>query len=1373
MTTNRTDLLFNSTSKRPFFIFFCLLFTPPPFSLLPPSYPPTQVGMFPIMRTTKRRSGIVHHASCALHAILVATLTLLPFTPPHFATAALLVAEPTIFPAYSFSPTPGSPGFAAKRVLVHQDLIVTLDATRGVVVFEDRVNDTEYETFVTTMRGNGLFRQLATTDETSGVSDEVGRFSAQQHLFSLGDVGSGRQYDDVALGVSSGEVYAVLLHSLNGAATLSVLDLSAARSRYSTPDTAWGAYLAASTSLSGLSCTSLSGIPAKGVFHLCCAHGVVSYRVKRTAAAGVFALVALHGVDAVDGVAQCKSVTVYESAGRFGFLVHMEESIAVVDATAAGDPDERRPAMVVRSVVDVAAEVHGYASYGGTLLVSEKVRRLVDHAYRETDVVAVHSTADAHFVDYCCTNTTELFAQVSGNKAPSVSVEAFSPESAGCFFAHSAFTFTFLRFCFDANGRPQFSNIFDFGRRFVSLFSVRDIVMAPHGRTAYATLEEGRVLRMELFDVDAMLRTPAPPTGAPPSVAPLPPSAAPLTPLPPTTAPLTPTAVPHHDTTVPVVTSSPSPPVSVRTSVPDEKTALPTTDAPGASDEGSELNATWHTEAEQDIALKEKEVQEVSGAVAALGVMGMSSGGVGAAMRLVVITHMCNLASEEKKAAHLNKDAGDTKAFPLTFHPTQITVNGSPDAGLLVGNLLAVITVFVLSIASVLLVERVYIAPKMQGGREEGAPDLTQPQGMCLCSAVHWLFFELGACTDAAGLLRFPSLPFFVFRYFFQGSTLAAFTILFNSSTPTPAEEGASENATEALLDAGEGSATLFHSVAALSLLLAVFLPFLMGFTVAGHLKRGALVFKVIPFCRVERRLSGSSSSKMDDALQVRETGGSIAVTKCQKLQYFFCGEGEWLSRERDNHVANRFTIVVRNIREGFVVKYFVVDFVASVVLSLLVAVDSGSHTACGHKNMVAALVFLALLVLEGSWLPHVRPAETIFMILMLICKCMALFMSSFAYYTHQPEDSGVFDTSASILLVATAALVLMTVTQLLTDLYIFVNGRRRNAQEAHFAQAAEDETASVHFPTLDNEIEQEMKTRQVDTQPASPLAHLRNRLLGSPSPVDPPPALNAVASPSILQASRNFLSTSLFRQKALKADRAPSDDDSEEEDCFITVRQTSNGTLRGDRKPAAGEAGLGKSMKCMFTSLLNASSPRRAVPATMPTSALKPPHIPRLGMLALPADQTPLCSARTFCTTTLTESPTPRHPLLSPHQVHSDSENERSDGSDEDDSLAGTLNKSTASLTRKRTGPIVSLRTESFEAARSRTNSLCAERRQSAVALQLLGADHGRHVACGNLPTQLQNFTGIPKVSSLVISRQSSTESCQARQATDDTVLL
>ena len=483
--------------------------------------------------------------------------------------------------------------------------------------------------------------------------------------------------------------------------------------------------------------------------------------------------------------------------------------------------------------------------------------------------------------------------------------------------------------------------------------------------------------------------TPQPPTAAPPNVTDAPPNATgtPIivtgTPIIITGTPIIITGTPAvvNNTSVPavvvatdvpavVVTQAPqspqpsaveslSPFINNSTFVPTEVPApittvipvqLTPTEASVPSNSSDIDNKPLVTESPIGIAAVELDTRENIIAIA-----GPASIVAPTASRLLTLSGACHASGTQIK-------------YPYVLHPTQWTIRNTQSFGLVIGNLTIITAFAILSVVA------------LQIARSGGAH--------CFPN----FFYGL----DTQGFLRIPSAPLILFRFFYQGLSLAGFDLLFHPF----------HGVGDVLL----GGATTIVCIA---------VPVVVMFQVKiGVPKHG--LYRIDP------------------------TRNALKKT--------FLGPGEWVSRIREHHWVLRYTTAVLRYREK--TAYFdILQYSSMMAVSAISVLRVENSIQCGHAKLAASLIMLIMLLSEGYTSPYAARLHNVCSFVILGQQFLSLLLMAVSYYIITDLQYWLLNLCARIFFVTIIVLASVSVVDFLSEVYIIVGRSRRKLQEAQWSE--------------------------------------------------------------------------------------------------------------------------------------------------------------------------------------------------------------------------------------------------------------------------------------------------------------------------------
>ena len=255
---------------------------------------------------------------------------------------------------------------------------------------------------------------------------------------------------------------------------------------------------------------------------------------------------------------------------------------------------------------------------------------------------------------------------------------------------------------------------------------------------------------------------------------------------------------------------------------------------------------------------------------------------------------------------------------------------------------------------------------------------------------------RFGNTLDTLGLCRFPSAPLFVFQFFLQGTSLGAMVLILEAPSPEAFVLGAS------------------------ALLFCVAVP-------------------VVLLYRIAKDVPGKAYYTQDPAVDNR---------------YWMClliGPGEWVSRSRAEHWAYRYSVVIRPFTQGWAC-FSVVEMSASLAIAAAAATRTTSMIGCGHKKMFIGTIFLVLLAAEMVTLPRSRVRDNYLSGCSLALQIIGMTFMASGYYN---EDMGHphFGIASTMIRAGAGMIMLRTVIDVVSEIYIFCVKRRQRLQTAAFSE--------------------------------------------------------------------------------------------------------------------------------------------------------------------------------------------------------------------------------------------------------------------------------------------------------------------------------
>eukprot|EP01060_Flectonema_neradi_P039075 TRINITY_DN8468_c0_g1_i1.p1 TRINITY_DN8468_c0_g1~~TRINITY_DN8468_c0_g1_i1.p1 ORF type:complete len:616 (+),score=76.67 TRINITY_DN8468_c0_g1_i1:175-2022(+) len=314
-------------------------------------------------------------------------------------------------------------------------------------------------------------------------------------------------------------------------------------------------------------------------------------------------------------------------------------------------------------------------------------------------------------------------------------------------------------------------------------------------------------------------------------------------------------------------------------------------------------------------------------------------------------------------------DIADKDKLPFPLHPTRMEISGSVAAGAVIGNGLLV-GVFALIFRLLLLLFKLKLIPK---------------------SIVPNRLFD--GFEDTQGMLRFPSVPLFLYQVLHQGTFLAALLLI-----RSPPDE----------------LKAIWISVGVLTLLVCVGVP-------------------VIVF-RATRKAVPMDSIYYDD------------YNERSPIKEYWIGRGEWISVERNNHWVNRYASVVRPYRQKFV--YFsAVQFSASGLVAIAVSMRATGAT-CALVKFLTAGVFLLVAIMCMVMMPFARMCDNHLMAVAYLIHSISLVCIAVYYLGERVQ---LLDISNVLHYIVLSILLLKVGLSLVVEVYVFITKRRVHLQENHW----------------------------------------------------------------------------------------------------------------------------------------------------------------------------------------------------------------------------------------------------------------------------------------------------------------------------------
>ena len=312
-----------------------------------------------------------------------------------------------------------------------------------------------------------------------------------------------------------------------------------------------------------------------------------------------------------------------------------------------------------------------------------------------------------------------------------------------------------------------------------------------------------------------------------------------------------------------------------------------------------------------------EEAQKTSEAVTAVsGVLGLVSGPAAAqAVRLSLAISPCILNNY------------DNSTLPWVLHPTQISdpYYESEYAGCIIGNSAIVIGFGIVCYSTVLFLTKVMPSR-----------------------------FEDYMATSR--VLKFPSVPLFVFLFLYQGTILSVFKLLFYP---------------------GSGG----HYVISIpGLVLCIAVP--------------------VQLQRIIRK-------EVEDNMMARYRIDEVILPKWLT---FIVGPGEWVSTTKKNDFVQKYSTMIRPFKETRS-WYVVFEFLSMALLAAAMTLRTTTWVECGHIRIFGASVNFIFFFVEFLKRPHVRGRDDFIDPAMFLLQAMGLLLCGIGYYNENP-NFWTFDTS-------------------------------------------------------------------------------------------------------------------------------------------------------------------------------------------------------------------------------------------------------------------------------------------------------------------------------------------------------------------------
>ena len=257
--------------------------------------------------------------------------------------------------------------------------------------------------------------------------------------------------------------------------------------------------------------------------------------------------------------------------------------------------------------------------------------------------------------------------------------------------------------------------------------------------------------------------------------------------------------------------------------------------------------------------------------------------------------------------------------------------------------------------------------------------------------------------TDAQGLLRLPSAPLVVFQILYQGTSLAGMQ----------------------LIESGE--ANVWRQVLGCSTVFVCFAVPLLLLRIVGR----AIPTKAVYF------LSRSNEE----------------VTRHALIKSII-GPGEWVSVDRGNLWANRYSSLLRAYRPECVFFSFV-DYASSLALAAIQRIPVENNIQCGHVKLFSGFIFIIILIIECIYWPHARSRDSLIDFVFLALQAFALLTIAVGFYASYVYTAATV-LSSKLLLCAGALLMLKVLIDLFTEIYVIAIRRRNSHQREYWGKESD-----------------------------------------------------------------------------------------------------------------------------------------------------------------------------------------------------------------------------------------------------------------------------------------------------------------------------
>ena len=304
------------------------------------------------------------------------------------------------------------------------------------------------------------------------------------------------------------------------------------------------------------------------------------------------------------------------------------------------------------------------------------------------------------------------------------------------------------------------------------------------------------------------------------------------------------------------------------------------------------------------------------------------------------------------------------------------------------------------------------------------------------CTAAHAVP-HFGTHSDLAGTLRLPSLPLFVFRFLFQGTTLGAFTLLL------------------------QGPSIIEAAAAVLVLTVCVVVPIY-----------------------VAQRLHRDTNRYAHYVNYVEDTGSMVLM---------LLGPGEWVSKYSRIQWVNRYASVLRAYRDE-TVWYSAVDLGFAFALSAVKSVQTENTIQCGHVQLAVSLLCLCYGMAVSILLPYARPRDTFVDIVVTGMQGTATLTLAVGHYREDPPWAWGYEVAGLVLLLAAVVLVVKAVLDIVSEALRMVRMKHLLPEQ----QCLERAPSEVSCQELGFLVAHNLGASDVSSATAHSLQDLMHHRLGS-----------------------------------------------------------------------------------------------------------------------------------------------------------------------------------------------------------------------------------------------------------------------------------